>query len=290
MKFGLFPMILLTFAANVAVPSLGWADWAIATNGEALAGCGGQQVSRAVSSSQTSSPTIIAITDGAPSDGSCPGDSGGPTSATYLGHAAFNDVSGNAQASLAGVASIAAVYVDDVTLHPPGGFAGSTVTFGMVANYNLQVDATRGAAAIADLALYVPQFGQRITEAVDSLTSGNHSFSGLIQTGDMTFNNEPFTTQFELLGDASASVAGPGASGSASFSDPVSFILPPGWTYTLASQEPSGAGPTPTPEPSSLALLGLGLASIGFIGRRTATCEFQAMRLLVNGTRDGRPS
>src|SRR5580658_4747257 len=85
MKFGLFPMILLTFAANVAVPSLGWADWAIATNGEALAGCGGQQVSRAVSSSQTSSPTIIAITDGASSDGSCPGDSGGPTAATYLG-------------------------------------------------------------------------------------------------------------------------------------------------------------------------------------------------------------
>jgi hypothetical protein len=55
---------------------------------------------------------------------------------------------GNAQASLAGVASIAAVYVDDVTLHPPEGFAGSTVTFGMVANYNLQVDATRGAAAM----------------------------------------------------------------------------------------------------------------------------------------------
>jgi hypothetical protein len=106
----------------------------------------------------------------------------------------------------------------------------------------------------------------------------------------MTFNNEPFTTQFELLGDASASVAGPGASGSASFSDPVSFILSPGWTYTLASQEPSGAGPTPTPEPSSLALLGLGLASIGFIGRRKATCEFQAMRLLVSGAKDGRPS
>ena len=50
----------------------------------------------------------------------------------------------------------------------------------------------------------------------------------------------------------------------ARFRDPVSFELPEGWTYTLASDAETAA-----PEPGTLALVVTGLIGVGAIYRRT---------------------
>ena len=254
MKHRLFPTIIALFAANFASP-LARADWILTTRGLAALACTHQDVGRLVQASQTDSPNLTAITDGAGVDGSCPIApgfplSGAPTSASYQAHAAFNDVSGSVQALNSGFGTAAANYTDDVTLHPPAGFTDSTVTFGMLAFYNLQVDVSgEGGSASADLFFHV--LGLDFVQGVDAFTSGNGSFSGLLQTPQFTVNvavDGTFTTEFQLAGNA---VAGAGiGSASASFSDPVTFILPPGWTYTLASQSAVSA----VPEPSSLLL------------------------------------
>lgn len=251
MRLRLFPTLVMIFAANFIAPSSVWADWILTTIGAAQAVCGVPKTANFIQSTQTDTPNVIAITDGASSDGFCPGNGGGPTSASYLVHAAFNDVSGSVQASLAGAAVAAANYTDDVTLHPPVGFEGSTVTFGMVANANLQTNFS-GLGGLATAVLFFHVLGRDFAFSADTNTSGNGSFSELLQTSDLTLN-APFTTEFQLAGKATVSVAD--GNGSASFSDPVTFILPPGWTYTLASQQAASA----VPEPGAGSMLGLGI-------------------------------
>jgi hypothetical protein len=75
----------------------------------------------------------------------------------------------------------------------------------------------------------------------------------------------PFIVEFGIVGSATLTEFHPGASGSVTLSDPVNFLLPPGWTYTLASQEQLSS----IPEPSSLVLAGTGL--LGLIGVRRKT-------------------
>jgi hypothetical protein len=258
MRLRLFPTLVVIFAATFVAPSWVWADWVLTTIGAAQAACAVPKSGTFIQSTQTDTPNVIAITDGASSDGFCPGNGGGPTSASYLVHAAFNDVSGSVQASLAGAAVASANYTDDVTLHPPVGFEGSTVTFGMVANANLQTNFS-GLGGLATAVLFFHVLGRDTAFSADTNTSGNGSFSGLLQTLDLTLN-APFTTEFQLAGKATVTVAGGNAS--ASFSDPVTFILPPGWRYTLASQQATSA----VPEPSAGSMLGLGILVLVAVG------------------------
>jgi hypothetical protein len=86
--------------------------------------------------------------------------------------------------------------------------------------------------AAAVLSLSVPLFNQDAsTPLFLPVGDGDFTFTGLLQTGSMTFASCPCSAEFILEGGAVAS----GEDGtSASFSDPISFALPPGWTYTPA--------------------------------------------------------
>src|SRR5579864_3195763 len=84
MRRRLFPTLMVIFAANFVAPSLVWADWILTTIGAAQAVCAVPKTANFIQSTQTDTPNVIAITDGASSDGFCPGNGGGPTSASYL--------------------------------------------------------------------------------------------------------------------------------------------------------------------------------------------------------------
>jgi hypothetical protein len=116
--------------------------------------------------------------------------------------------------------------------------------------------------AAAQIQLSVPAFNQSVSTPF-FIAVGDVSSTGLLQTADMTFPSCPCTTEFTVEGSAQAS----GGNGTfASFSDPVSLILPPGWTYTLAYQQLVAAG-VPEPNAGRLALVGLCLVCIAAVRR-----------------------
>jgi hypothetical protein len=92
-------------------------------------------------------------------------------------------VSSRSPRSQRGAAAVTANYTDDVTLHPPVGFEGSTVTFGMVANANLQTNFS-GLGGLASAVLFFHVLGRDTAFSADTNTSGNGSFSELLQTLD----------------------------------------------------------------------------------------------------------
>jgi hypothetical protein len=57
----------------------------------------------------------------------------------------------------------------------------------------------------------------------------------------------------------------------ASFSDPKFIDLPPGWTYTLASDPGVVITPTPTPEPAMFWLVGFLVLAVGIGAARKGT-------------------
>ena len=128
-----------------------------------------------------------------------------------------------------GAGEVTASYDDIVNLQQPPGFNGSGVTFGMIANYDVDLATnSQTIQAAATLSLSVPLFDQdAATPVFIPVGDGDHTFTGLLQTASMTFASCPCTAEFILEGRAVAS----GEDGtSASFTDPVSFALPPGWT------------------------------------------------------------
>lgn len=234
----LIAAVTVACAVSLASPSV-HAGWFLQAMGSASAACGSPaNVSKNVIAIQGLSPGAIS-TGANTASGVCP--SGKVKSATFMAAAAFNSVSGSAQSTNA-IASAGADYQDDVTLLPPAGFTGSGVTFGMLANATVTLNAGRHSYAEGDLTLSVPAFAQDIKFVANTFLSGNGTFTDLLETGSMIFVSCPCTTEFSLNGSADAN----GVSGSASFSDPVSFILPPGWTYTLASEQTSAVPECPS--------------------------------------------
>jgi hypothetical protein len=260
MKFGVFGVpfsfcIAVTLIPPASAdPIFGPGTIGLTVNGMASAECG---------STQMYNPPMFLFSlatqlgGSVTSSGVCTPQSA--SSVTSTSFARVNGVSGSVTITGTGFGSgageVNAGYFDIVNLQPPPGFSGSGVTFGMIANYDVDLATnSQTLQASAALSLSVPLFDQdAATPLFIPVGDGDHTFTGLLQTASMTFASCPCSAEFILEGGAAAS----GDDGtSASFSDPVSFVLPPGWTYTLASDASS------TPEPGSLVLVVIGLAAV----------------------------
>ena len=289
MKFAVFGV---PFSLCIAVtlippasadPIFGPGTIGLRVNGMATAECGPTQMYGTL----TLFSAAIQLGGSVSSSGVCNTVSG--SSVTSTSFARVNGVSGSVTVTgtgdAFGVGEATAVYDDIVNLQPPPGFSGSGVTFGMIANYDVVLGTnSQTIQAAAAMSLSVPLFDQdAATPIFLPVGDGNFTFTGLLQTGSMTFASCPCSAEFILEGGAVAS----GEDGtSASFSDPVSFVLPPGWTYTLASDASS------IPEPGSLVFVLIGLAGV-FLGRRRRRTRgnpssFQ-LGLYSHGPRQERP-
>ena len=241
---------LLAIAALLTMSITVRADgWTLNASGTAHSECGGRVATNVVAFQGISGGVTSISTGNRAIDQTCSfGIIEVDAHDTFQATAGFGDVSGNVLAKN-GTADASAKYIDDITLHPPAGFEGSGVSFAIASSYDINVNGGNGDAN-GGLTLEVPAFAQSKTFFADSKISGNGDFKGMIETGLMIFVKCPCTTEFTLAGEASAGEA-LGPSASASFSDPLTFVLPEGWTYTLASQETSSA----IPEPNTIALI-----------------------------------
>jgi hypothetical protein len=156
----------------------------------------------------------------------------------------------------AAAAGASATYFDTVHLISPR--INSTGGVDVIAGdtYNLSVSGSgQFHAASADITFSVisingepapspATYQQMISETSDGTYSGNISVAFTILACPCSF-------VFQVDGSAAA-----GGGSTASFNDPFFLELPPGWTYTLASQEAATA-----PELSSLVLVASGMVS-----------------------------
>ena len=103
------------------------------------------------------------------------------------------DVSGSVTitgtGSAGGAGEADASTTSTVSLDPPTGFSGSGATFGIIANYDVELGSNPGTIeATGNLELTVPLFDQDISTPI-FVTGG--SFTGLLQTASMTFVSCP---------------------------------------------------------------------------------------------------
>ncbi len=184
----------------------------------------------------TSPPTTIS--------GTCAGNPPVIDTATAAATAVAGGESASASTSGAGSAATAlGKYMDTFTLHPLPGF-GPGVTFSVTSTYTLSSSpfSSNGADGIADVGMAVPLFG--FNKQVGSLLTGG-TISGLLNSSQFTFVKCPCVFSATFSAEAGA-VNG----GSASATDPITINLPPGWTYTAASQASA------VPEPAGLVGIG----------------------------------
>jgi hypothetical protein len=181
------------------------------------------------------------------------------TSVTLHGAAGVDDLSGSVTArGFAGGGGVISTYLDTVTLHPPPGFTGSGVTFGIVTNYDIEL--SQAGSTLVRMELEVPDFDKH---PVVQLGDVSAHVTGLLSAEGLTFVRCPCSTIFAVSGEAEAGIGTGDPEAFARFRDPVNFVLPEGWTYTLASQEAATA-----PEPGTLAFVAIGLISVGVVSRR----------------------
>jgi hypothetical protein len=159
------------------------------------------------------------------------------------------------------VAGASASYSDTVTLNSPQiNFTGG-VNVIISDAYTLDlsgVGSAVGAGGEVEIALAILGINGLQAPVSDRAFQGaltNGTYTGQLNV-NFSISSCPCNFLFQLSGDADV------ASGvSADFQDPIVITLPPGWTYTLASQT---VGAVATPEPgTSLGLTGFGLLTIG---------------------------
>jgi hypothetical protein len=161
-------------------------------------------------------------------------------------------ISGSASSTVGAVGEASAIYFDIATLLPPSGSTNSSVTVGFGTEYTLTTTGTLPGEATASI--LIAANGQVPHSIISSSSLNNGTISGLLFAGDITVNNCPCTVPFEIEGEA-----GTANDASASFSDPVFFNLPAGWTFVLASQQMS------VTEPGSLLAFGSGILVLAFL-------------------------
>jgi hypothetical protein len=179
------------------------------------------------------------------------------------------DVSGQAFATNYGSSANAdVVFFDTVTLNSPlihytGGvnvIAGDT--------YTLNVTAPDGGGATAFLRYQVVEINGNPAPASyqDSVTQTSSGlYKGALRV-DFNIGPCPCSFEFSVIGHVNADLSGVPGNASATFHDPLYIDLPPGWTYTLASDS---AIPEPSPLlPTAIALVVGGLMTRVPIKRR----------------------
>jgi PEP-CTERM motif-containing protein len=193
-------------------------------------------------------------------------------------------ISGGAQTQNVGVSLFGrADSFDTVTVSPPAGSSISAADIQAGDLYQIDIDGANmpmfagipgdGSVpfgfSLAEVFVGVrltPSFSTTfpVEDSVTKTTDG--SFSGVLLTSPMTILGCPCELLFELHGFVGT------ANGTtfAGFHDAPFLIVPPGWTYTFASQTTSTV-----PEPNSLILLTSGLCALGIGIRRRWTNRFR---------------
>lgn len=159
-----------------------------------------------------------------------------------------------------GVATSASSYFDTVSLISPliDYTGGVSVTAGD--NYSLNVTgaSANSTASIGLTILSINGAPAPSSYADNQYQTGSGTSSGQLSV-DFTILACPCSFEFIVLGSA---VAGP-QTATASFEDPFFITLPPGWTYTLASQTAAAA-----PEPGTVVFGIGGLVLMIGLGKR----------------------
>ena len=157
----------------------------------------------------------------------------------------------------AGATAVAEADFDDFAkITPPLNSPVLDATFSITSDYFLSLslpNLNANGAALVELTLPLYAFKE------EHLTT-NGERSGTLDTGDIIISGCPCTV--EILG--LVSVRGTNGGGG-SAKDPFTIHLPPGWTYTLASEEQAGAA---APEAGTLSTMGAVLAAAAIAGIR----------------------
>jgi hypothetical protein len=168
-----------------------------------------------------------------------------------------------------GATAIAEAHFDDFAIiRPPFNSTVLDATFSITSDYSLDLSLpTLSSTGGASVALTLPLYAFKQQQLTNT-----GSLSGVLDTGDITVVGCPCAV--EILG--SVTVRGSNGGGG-SAKDPFTINLPPGWTYTLASEEQAGAV-APAPEPGTLSTILAVLAAVAVI------------RIRRNGRRVGDPA
>lgn len=189
--------------------------------------------------------------------GTCPGPDPISDSISAMAHAEAGGVSASVNTIGPGAGGGAnSLYMDTFTLHRPPNSPDTGVSFSVTSNYTLTVGGlgAPGATATASLDMQVPLFD---FDSKVIVFQQNGTSTGLLDSSQFIFAHCPCVFSMSLIAQAAA-----GNGGSASAADPVTINLPPGWTYTAASQDFT------TPEPGGLFTVSSALLALGVYCRR----------------------
>jgi len=166
----------------------------------------------------------------------------GTVSAEAVADVKLGSGSGAVSASSSGEASGSSAFMNlgwsqTVTLKPPAGSTDNTVTVGVLSPY-AYIGLGKADYSLANLTLNI-DLVDGVPPSIPVTVSkqfgpGSHSEAGMLATDDITILSCPCSITYDVVISLEVA-AGQNESSSVAIFDPVSFKLPPGWTYTPAS-------------------------------------------------------
>jgi len=126
-----------------------------------------------------------------------------------------------------GSANAASLTYDTVTLKPPKGFNGNSVTFTVTDSYAMSIELSKGTGS-AKICWTAP----RLLNHCATLTHGQ---GGGTLKAPVTLNRSKSGFQFQITKTMAANITGDAGSGSFATTGDPNFILPKNWKCTFAS-------------------------------------------------------
>jgi hypothetical protein len=243
---------LILATGILVVTSIGWADAIRTQVSVAVSNCGDTEISPF--NQNGTGPIDSGTLQTLPSP--CPF----PTNGIAVGRGEANplggifDVSGSATTTSLGTAARSdAESFALVTLLPPAVDFDGSVTVIAGVGYDIVADSgdSDEGAGVASITISIPTVDDvpLTLPITDSRVVTDGELSGTFSE-EFTILGCPCDFVFDVQGSANASNGG-----SAGYHDPFFVDLPPGWSYTIASDE----SPAAAPEPGSLVLFGGGI-------------------------------